>query len=46
MTSEELKQIKEMAMKYSDPIRGKMLALIAYIEILEFEIEKVPEDTK
>jgi hypothetical protein len=45
VTSEELKQIKEMAMKYSDPIRGKMLALIAYIEMLETEIAKVPEES-
>jgi len=36
----ELNEIKEMALNYQDPIRGKILFLISYIETY---IQKVRE---
>ena len=35
MEDKELREIKSLALKYEDPVRGKLLALIAYIEELK-----------
>lgn len=38
MDDKELQSIKEMALSYGDPIRGKMLALVATVEKLNVEL--------
>lgn len=43
MTNQELKDIKSLALNYSDPIRGKLLALVAYIEKQQEEIEMLKD---
>ncbi|WP_178076115.1 hypothetical protein [Paenibacillus oralis] len=37
MDEKELLEIKQMAINYSDPVRGKLLALITYIELMTIE---------
>jgi hypothetical protein len=39
MNAKELQEIKEMAMNYGDPIRGKLLACVVHIECLNIEKE-------
>jgi len=35
MTEEDLMGFKSLAFKYGDPLRGSILTLVAYIEVLE-----------
>jgi hypothetical protein len=43
MREKELLEIKQMAINYSDPIRGKLLALITHIELMTIEREALIE---
>ena len=41
MRKKEIEQIKSMALNYEDPIRGKILALVAYVERLQRDNRKL-----
>jgi hypothetical protein len=46
MDEKELKELKRLALNYSDPIRGKILAAIACVEILQEEQKQLKEDSE
>lgn len=46
MDEQELQAIKIIAMNYGDPIRGKLLALVAQVEIDRLEISNLKEKLK
>lgn len=48
MTKQELQDLKQLIMNYRDPLRGKVLSLIAYVEIVSdnrpWTVEEVGTD--